>query len=52
MKNLKGNSIILMHDIYKTSVDSAIQLVDTLKSEYTFVTISQYLKICKEVNIN
>ena len=49
MKNIKGNSIILMHDIYKTSVDAAIKLVDTLKDEYTFVTISTYLEICEEI---
>ena len=38
-----------MHDIYKTSVDTAIKLVDTLKDEYTFVTISTYLEICEEL---
>lgn len=45
MKYIKGNSIILMHDIYKTSVDCALKLVDSLKDEYTFVTLSKFLEI-------
>lgn len=46
LKRITGNDIILMHDIYNTSVEAAIKLVDTLKSEcYTFVTVSQLLHI-------
>lgn len=46
LKRVTGNDIILMHDIYKTSVESTIKLVDTLKSEcYTFVTVSELLHI-------
>lgn len=48
LKNIKGNDIILMHDIYSTSVDSALRLVDTLQSDcYTFVTVSELLEIEK-----
>ena len=37
-----------MHDIYSTSVDSALRLVDTLQSDcYTFVTVSELLEIEK-----
>ncbi len=45
MKYLKGNSIILMHDIYKTSVESALKLIDNLEGKYTFVTLSKFLEI-------
>ncbi|MBR1883683.1 MAG: polysaccharide deacetylase family protein [Clostridia bacterium] len=47
LKYITGNNIILMHDIYETSVDAAIRLVDTLKDTYTFVTLSTYLSIAK-----
>lgn len=47
MKYVKGNRIILMHDIYKTSVDCALKLIDDLKGEYTFVTLSKFLEIEK-----
>lgn len=46
LKNIKGNEIILMHDIYNTSVTSALNLVDHLQAEcYTFVTVSEFLEI-------
>ena len=48
LKHITGNNIILMHDIYETSVNAAIKLVDKLKDEYTFVTLSTYLDILKE----
>ncbi len=47
MKYIKGNSIILMHDIYKTSVDCSLKLIDSLKDDYTFVTLSKFLEIEK-----
>lgn len=50
LKNIKGNDIILMHDIFDTSVTSALNIVDKLESEcYTFVTVSDLLKIEKIV---
>ncbi|MEG2348570.1 MAG: polysaccharide deacetylase family protein [Clostridia bacterium] len=46
LKNIKGNDIILMHDAYKTSIDSAIKIIDTLTEKcYTFVTVSEFLNI-------
>ena len=46
MKKFKGNDIILMHDSFDTSVEAAIQIVDTLLNQgYTFVTVSEFLRI-------
>lgn len=45
LKNVKGNDIILMHDIYKTSVDASIKLIDYYISKgYMFVTVSELLQ--------
>lgn len=42
--SVKDGSIILMHDIYETSVDAAIQMVDRLQQEgYTFVTMPELI---------
>lgn len=44
LKNVKPNSIILLHDIYPTSVDAALQIVDTLQEQgYCFVTVEELL---------
>jgi peptidoglycan/xylan/chitin deacetylase (PgdA/CDA1 family) len=44
LENVKPNSIILLHDIYPTSVDAALQIVDTLQGEgYCFVTVEELL---------
>lgn len=51
LKNIKGNDIILMHDIFDTSVTSALKIIDKLESEcYTFVTVSELLEIEKIIN--
>lgn len=53
LKNIKGNQIILMHDIYKTSVEAALKLIDTLQENcYTFVTVSKFLEIETLANDN
>lgn len=40
----KDNSIILLHDEYKTTVTAALQIVDKLKEEgYEFVTVEEIL---------
>lgn len=40
----KDNSIILMHDEYKTTVTAALQIVDELQEEgYEFVTVEEIL---------
>jgi peptidoglycan/xylan/chitin deacetylase (PgdA/CDA1 family) len=44
LENVKPNSIILLHDIYSTSVDAALQIVDTLQGQgYCFVTVEELL---------
>lgn len=41
---VKDGDIILLHDIYDTSVEAALQIVDILKSEgYEFVTVEELL---------
>ena len=38
-------AIILLHDLYKTSVDGALMAIDTLQSQgYVFVTVEQLLR--------
>lgn len=40
----KPNAIILLHDIYPTSVDAALQVVDALQQDgYLFVTVEELL---------
>ena len=44
LKNTKDGDIILLHDIFSTSVDAALQVVDRLVEEgYTFVTVEDLL---------
>lgn len=46
MKKFKGNDIILMHDTFKTSIQTATLVIDTLESKcYTFVTVSEFFRI-------
>lgn len=46
LENVKPNSIILLHDIYPTSVDAALRVVDRLQEEgYWFVTVEELLRI-------
>lgn len=46
LKDAKPNSIILLHDIYPTSVDAALQIVDTLQAQgYLFVTVEELLHL-------
>lgn len=41
---IRNGSVVLMHDIYSTSVDAAIQMVDRLHKEgYTFVTVPEMI---------
>ncbi|MFK4948371.1 hypothetical protein ET006_08185 [Lactococcus garvieae] len=45
MSEVYDGSIILMHDIYDTSVDGAARVIQKLKSQgYTFVTVNQLLQ--------
>lgn len=44
LEAVEPNSIILLHDIYPTSVDAALELVETLQEEgYWFVTVEELL---------
>ena len=46
LKNVKPNSIILLHDIYPTSVEAALRIVDALQAEgYWFVTVRELLAL-------
>lgn len=42
LTNVEDGSIILLHDIYETSVDAALEIVDELKKQgYLFATIEE-----------
>ena len=44
VKDVGEGDIILMHDIFDTSVEAALQIVDTLTEEgYQFVTVDELL---------
>ena len=44
LKDVEDGDIILMHDIFPSSVEAALELVDALTKEgYTFVTVDELL---------
>lgn len=44
LKEVEDGDIILMHDIFPTSVESALEIVDTLQEQgYTFVTADELI---------
>ena len=46
LKRAKSGDIILLHDIFDTSVEAAFQIIDALKAEgYEFVTVDEFIKI-------
>lgn len=46
LEAVRPNSIILLHDIYPTSVEAALRLVDLLRQEgYQFVTVEELLAL-------
>ena len=46
MSQVGNKSIILLHDLYETSVDAADIVIGKLKEQgYTFVTVDEMLKI-------
>ncbi len=46
LKDVQPNSIILLHDIYPTSVEAALQIIDQLQAEgYCFVTVKELLQL-------
>ena len=41
---MRDGSIVLMHDIYSTTVDAALQMIDRLTADgYVFVTVPEML---------
>lgn len=47
LKQVKDGDIILMHDIYKSSIEATENIIKSLKNEYEFITVSEML-ILKE----
>ncbi|MDR0772646.1 MAG: hypothetical protein LBF15_06790 [Candidatus Peribacteria bacterium] len=48
-RDTKEGSIILMHDIHKTTVDSIDEIIKTLRNEgFEFVTVSELLNRYQE----
>lgn len=46
LESVQSNSIILLHDIYPSSVEAALELVETLEGEgYCFVTVEELLRL-------
>lgn len=44
LKHADDGAVILMHDVYETSVDAALEIIDTLAKEgYNFVTVDELL---------
>ena len=43
-KRVRSGDIVLMHDIFPTSVEAALELIDDLKEQgYQFVTVEELL---------
>lgn len=46
LKAEKPNDIVLLHDIYPTSVEAALRIVDALQAKgYSFVTVEELLRL-------
>lgn len=46
LETVKPNDIVLLHDIYPTSVEAALQIVDDLQGKgYSFVTVEELLRL-------
>lgn len=44
LKNVQGGDIILLHDLYQSSVEAALGIIDRLKAQgYEFVTVDQLI---------
>ena len=52
LKQVSDKKIILMHDIYKTSVEAVECILQELKDEYSFVTVSELMILKEAENIN
>ena len=46
LRDVRPGCIILLHDIYPTSVDAALKIVDTLQGQgMSFVTVEELLRL-------
>lgn len=46
ISHAKDGAIVLLHDLYATSVDGALKAIDTLKEQgYAFVTVEEMIKL-------
>ena len=46
LANTEPNSIVLLHDIYPTTVEAALEIVDVLQAQgYVFVTVEELLRL-------
>ncbi|MGM9663055.1 MAG: polysaccharide deacetylase family protein [Oscillospiraceae bacterium] len=46
LSTVQSGDVILMHDIYQSSVDAALQIVDALQAQgYEFVTVRQLMEL-------
>ena len=44
MSHVEDGSVILLHDVYDTSVEAALEVIDTLQAEgYNFVTVDEMI---------
>lgn len=44
LKTVEPGDIIILHDVFPTSVQAALEVIDTLKKQgYTFVTVDEFL---------
>lgn len=50
IENAEDGSIILLHDLYETSVDGALIAMEYLKDEYAFVTIEE-MSLIKQIEL-
>lgn len=48
--NVQDGDIILLHDLYDTSIEGALLAMDELKDEYRFVSIEELIKL-KGINV-
>lgn len=51
INNAEDGAIVLLHDIYPTSVEGALMAMEALKEEYVFVTIEEMM-ILKNIQID
>ena len=52
INNAKDGDIILLHDLYKTSIDASLKAINTLKKQgYNFVTVKE-LHTLRNINLN